>query len=42
MVDRVVEEGTDVVDKEWVEKLSNVFFVGEFEGTLVWDPRREC
>lgn len=34
----VVEQGADVVYEEGVEGGGDVFFVGEFEGALVWDP----
>jgi len=37
-VDWVVEERSDVVDKKGIKQLGDLFFVGEFEGTLERNP----
>ena len=38
IVDRVIEESTDVMDKEGVKKWSNALLVGECKSSFVWNP----
>jgi hypothetical protein len=38
LVGWVVEQTTDVVHKERIKKISDLFLVGKFHGALEWDP----
>lgn len=34
----VVQKTTNVVNKQWVEQVSDLLLIGKIKGSLVWDP----
>lgn len=41
LVCRVIEEGANVVDEQWIQHFRDLFLVGEIQCSLIWNPRRE-